>query len=111
MTIQTVAPTVLIRGTTPTISLVFPQGSVDFSETSHVYVTFTNDLREQTLKDGELTINGTTISVSLTQKQTLAMRKAETEVQVNWTYADGTRGASEIAVFSMSRNLLNEVLE
>ena len=100
------------RGTTPTLQLVFPEDSgVDLTEASHVYVTFRNSGHKLTKSDSDLVIESRVVSVYLSQAETLSMVGSDTKVQINWTFADGSRDASEVVHIEITENLLNEVLQ
>lgn len=98
------------KGTTPTFTLTFSDESLDLTQAAHVYVTFKNGTTI-TKADDDLTIAARQIDVYLSQAETLAFRQGATQIQVNWTYGDGSRAASEMVSFSFSNNLLDEVLE
>lgn len=97
------------RGTTPTLTLTFPEGT-DLTEAAHVYVSLKggNLIQKQ---DADLTVSSTSIDVYLTQEETLSLSRGNVSVQVNWTYANGSRAASDIASFNLTENLLNGVVE
>lgn len=98
----------MFRGTTPTISLSFPEGT-DFTNAT-VYVSLSDSNRKEIMRlTGEdLLIENNIISLFLSQEQTLALPWL-VYIQVNWTY--GTmRACSNIVSFDTKRNLINEVL-
>lgn len=98
----------MFRGTTPTISLSFPEGT-DFTNAT-VYVSLSDPNRKEIMRlTGEdLLIENNIISLFLSQEQTLALPWL-VYIQVNWTY--GTmRACSNIVAFDTKRNLINEVL-
>lgn len=98
------------RGVTPTFSLTFTDDDIDLTEAAHVYVTFKGG-REITKSDGDLTIAEKQIDVYLTQAETLSFRQGGVSIQVNWTYPDGSRGASEIVSYQFTAQLLDKVVE
>ena len=97
------------RGTTPTFTLTFPE-EVDLTEAAHVYVSFRGGATIEK-SDAELTVSAHTVDVVLSQAETLSLAKGIVQIQVNWTYADGSRAASEIASYDFGANLLNRVVE
>lgn len=100
----------IIRGTTPTIHFEFDDEDLDLLEASHVYVTLLNNGVRVTLTDNDLVVYEKAVDAYLSQEQTLAMSGGMTECQINWTYADGARVASQIQTIIIGRNLENEVL-
>ena len=109
----------MYKGITPTIILTLPESSAVLSA-SHVYVTIADKCKSITKQDDELTIEADTeheaitISVFLTQAETLAFRKGSVMIQVNWTYMEsGTskRACSTIGKLTFADNLLNGVIE
>lgn len=102
------------RGTTPTFTLTFPstgQNVVDLTLAANVYVTFKDNGKTVTKTGEDITVEAHSVSVYLSQEETLAFTKLGTEIQVNWTYSDGSRAASEIKTFRFSDQLLNKVVE
>ena len=98
----------MYRGTTPTITMTFPEGT-DFTNTT-VYVSLSNDKGSELLRvTGEdLDIQDNVISMYLTQEQTLAL-PWHVLLQVNWTYGN-RRACSNIVSIDTKRNLISEVL-
>lgn len=57
-------------------------------------------------------VDENTIKVSLTQEETLSFRgNLEAEIQLNWTYSSGARGATKTKKISLYKNLIREALE
>ena len=100
----------ITRGTTPTLELPLDDETFDLTEQNHVYVTLKNGNNVLTKSDADLTISAHEVDVYLTQAETLAMISDTTEVQVNWTYADGSRDATFPARLQMGKQLLMEVV-
>ena len=102
----------MVQATTPTFILTLPD-SVDLSFIEHMYFTLVQGSLKinKTDADESLVIAGNSISVFLNQSETLRFEKGIAKVQLNWTYADGSRACSNIADVSVSPNLLPEVLE
>lgn len=109
----------MYKGITPTIILTLPESSAVLNA-SHVYVTIADKCKSITKQDDELTIEADTeheaitISVFLTQAETLAFHKGSVMIQANWTYMEsGTskRACSTIGKLTFADNLLNGVIE
>lgn len=103
----------MYKGTTPTISLEFPE-TVDMTEATSIAVTFSDNNGNKVieLKDADLTVSAHQIDIDLTQEQTLAMPK-DVLIQVNFLYVDGTdirRCASTIQGLRFEKNLKAEVM-
>lgn len=98
------------RGVTPTFTLTFSDEALDLTAASHVYVTFVGG-KTVTKSDSELTIEEKQISVYLSQEETLSFNTGLVSIQVNWTYGNGSRSASEMVNYPFSNNLLNEVVQ
>lgn len=98
--------------TTPIINLLVKD--TDLTGATAVYVSFSNKIRNVSLKITSPTVTsvtgGTQVSVHLTQAQTATFLPGEdVDVQVNWM-ASGERYATEIATEVWKENLLKEVL-
>ena len=100
----------MTRGTTPTFICTFPD-SVDFTEAENVYFTITQDGTSVTKTGDDLEIEAHTVSVFLTQLETLKFMAGTVKMQLNWTYSGGLRAASEIVTRANKDNLLPEVLK
>lgn len=96
----------MYRGTTPTLTLTFPEGT-DFSG-SAVYVSFSDQKRNELIRMENPPIEDNVISIFLTQEQTLSL-PTYVLIQVNWTYGN-KRACSNIVSIDTKRNLINEVL-
>lgn len=99
-----------MRGITPTFTLTLPQ-TVDLTETNNVYATFRQGTNELTKTGDDLTVSEHEVDVYLTQSETLSFNRGTVLIQLNWTYADGSRGCSEVVGQAWGENLLERVLE
>lgn len=101
------------RGTTPTITFELEDSEMDLTQARNVYVTFqwAGGSKSMTKTGSELTLTANTISVTLTQQETLDFKCDRIRVQVNWTYSDGTRWSTECVGFGVSEQLLDKVIE
>lgn len=97
------------RGTTPTLLLTFTEQNLDFTAAEDVYVTIKYGDTKLTKTGTDLVLTQKTISVFLSQQETLTFPEGECEVQANWT-GGGKRAASDIGQFYFSKQLLDEVL-
>ena len=97
----------MYRGTTPTLTLTFPEGT-DFSG-STVYVSLSDQKRNELIRMENPPIEDNVISIFLTHEQTLSL-PTYVLIQVNWTYAGNKRACSNIVSIDTKRNLINEVL-
>ena len=101
----------MTKGSTPDFTLTVGTNTLDLSQQSHVYATVKQGNTTVTKKDTDLSISGNVVTFSLTQEESLKFAQGEGEVQVNWTYDNGKRGQSKVAIFPIERTLLPEVLE
>ena len=78
-----------------------------------IYVTFLQDnvVITKNAANVSFTDSTTSFSIKLEQSETarFSMNKS-VEIQVNWIYVDGTRGATEAKIFPVLKNLLDKVL-
>lgn len=117
------------RGTTPTLILTSDNQLVDWTVADHIYVTFyqksekssrsgrcchdSDDLSPVLTKTEEdVDISSQSIAVFMSQEDTLRFEAGkEIYIQVNWTYGDGQRGATQLARIKLGTNLIGRVLE
>lgn len=97
-----------MQGLTPTI-IVNVGESVDLTEAGHVYVSFKQGGKVWEKTDG-FTVAAHAVDIYLEQADTLAFGVGPIEVQINWTYANGQRGATDPVTLSVLPNHLLEVL-
>ena len=99
----------MVQATTPTFVLTLPD-TVDLTEPIHFYFTLRQGIVRIEKADSDLVIDGQTISVYLSQAETLTLTPGIVKLQLNWTYANGSRAASEIVSVNVTDNLLKEVV-
>jgi hypothetical protein len=102
----------MYRGTTPTYIFTLPE-SVDMTQATDVYVTFakTDTTIILTKTGDDLEVTEHTVSVYLTQEETLSFPNAKVAVQLNWIYPPEKRACSNIIYIDAKRNLIDEVIE
>lgn len=100
----------MVQATTPTFILTLPD-TVDLSQVANIYFSLRqkNVLIEKAGDD--LTVDGQTVSVYLSQAETLQLVSGAAQIQLNWTYANGSRACSNIVSVQVTENLLKEVVE
>ena len=99
------------RATTPTFTLTFDEQGLDLTQAENVYVTFSSGGKKVTKTGEDLTVTENTISVYLSQEDTIGWRKGEVLIQANWTLSDGQyRASSDIVRCDVSNQLLDEVV-
>lgn len=101
----------MVRGTTPTFQLKITDDDVDLTQATNVYATF-KQLGFQIDKSGDdLVVTAKQVDVYLSQEETLQFAEGDIEIQLNWTYGDGSRAATKIKRVSIGKNLIGRVLE
>lgn len=100
----------MVQATTPTFVLTLPE-TVDLTEPIHFYFTIMQGNVRIEKADSDLVIDGQTISVYLSQAETLTLTPGMVKLQLNWTYANGSRACSNIVSVNVTENLLKEVVE
>ena len=100
----------MVQATTPTFILTLPD-TVDLSQAANIYFS----LRQKNViiekSNDDLTVDGQTVSVYLSQAETLQLVPGAAQIQLNWTYANGSRACSNIVSVQVTENLLKEVVE
>lgn len=100
----------IIRGTTPTFTLTVPN-TVDLTTAENVYATFRQGDKKTTKSGDDIVVSAHSVDVYLDQTESLMFAPGAVEIQLNWTFADGTRAASTIATATWDDNLVKRVLE
>lgn len=100
----------MVQATTPTFVLTLPD-TVDLSQAANIYFSLRqkNVIIEKT--DDDLTVDGQTVSVYLSQAETLQLVPGAAQIQLNWTYANSARACSNIVSVQVTENLLKEVVQ
>ena len=97
-----------MQGLTPTI-IVTVDESTDLTAAANVYVSFKQGGAVWKKTDG-FTVAAHAVDIYLEQADTLAFGVGTVEVQINWTYANGQRGATKPVALTVLPNHLLEVL-
>ena len=100
----------MVQATTPTFILTLPN-DIDLGEAAHVYFTMRQNGSVIEKSDSDLTINANEVDVYLSQEETLKLSLGAARLQLNWTYANGSRACSTIATVNVDENLLKAVVE
>lgn len=106
----------MIRATTPTFTLTVKSTTLDLSEADNIYVTLAQGKKEitKTGEDVELTVPRT-VSVWLTQEESLGLSEGCIDVQLNWTYTDANQNTRRAATvpkrIAVTTQLLKRVVE
>ena len=100
----------MVQATTPTFVLTLPQ-DIDLGEAAHVYFTLRQNGSVIEKSDTDLTIDANEVEVYLPQEETLKLSIGAARLQLNWTYANGSRACSTIATVTVDENLLKAVVE
>lgn len=103
----------MVRGTTPTFIFNTP---VDLTQATSVYVTFSkmDDDIILTKTGTDLDITDESVSVFLTQEETLSFPNGKAKVQLNWLYTEDSRikrACSNQKTITATDNLIDEVIE
>lgn len=85
----------MTRGTTPTYVISFEE-DLDFSAVKLWSVTLEQYPYEVNLDEPEVDAENKTLTVTLTQEQSLGFRKGKAELQVRGVFTNGTAFASNI---------------
>ena len=99
-----------MQGLTPAVTLKVPT-TTDLTQAAHVYVSFKQGNRLVLKLTENLDVSAHQVVVYLTQEQTLMFKVGPVEIQANWTYANGQRGATYPVDMTVAGNHLQEVLE
>ena len=100
----------MTQGTTPTITLTLD--ALDLTSLKSVYVTFCQSGKKLTKQSGDdgVDINKHTVSVSLSQKETLSFTPGTVEVQLRGLTNGGDAFATNVARVAVREVLLKEVI-
>ena len=90
--------------------LTFDDDNINFTQAQNVYVTFKSKGKTLTKSGDSLTITEKTISVYLTQVETLSFDEGVIQIQANWTFPDGSRAASAVVNYNVGKQLLEVVI-
>ena len=100
----------MVQATTPTFILTLPN-DIDLGQAVHVYFTMRQNGSVIEKSDSDLAIDANEVSVYLSQEETLKLSIGAARLQLNWTYANGSRACSTIATVTVDENLLKAVVE
>lgn len=109
----------MIRGTTPTFTLKLKEDSgIDLRQAQNVYFTIAQGHNTLTKSGNDVLVqeDGRTVLVYLNQEESLAFNeRADTEIQLNWTYfaqnGQARRAASVVKRIQIDKQLYRKVIE
>lgn len=96
------------QGTTPT--MVFRFHEVNPSLAEKIVLTFTQDKSKWIFTESDVTTDETTVTILLTQQQTLAFKPGAIEAMLNFLFPDGSRFATNPKDFKVKKNEYDEVM-
>lgn len=98
----------MVQATTPTFVLTI--ADADLTEAEEIIFTLTFGCATLTKTKADMTVTEHTLSVYLTQAETLQFSRGTAQMQVNWTYANGSRACTNIVNVDISPNLHKAVI-
>lgn len=101
----------MTRGTTPTLVFTIVSDGLDLSTLTQVWVTIKDQSHKITYDINRVTIEDNTISVSMSQEETLTFSNSMLEVQIRMLDEDGNAFATPIKVLPLERILEGGVIE
>ena len=104
----------MIRGCTETLTLEIEDQSLVLPSADNVFVSIAQGSMTITKTGEDITVNGNTVEVALTQQESLRLKKGTSEIQVNWleeSLAEGKKRIATIPItFKVDKQLLPKVL-
>ena len=97
----------MVQATTPTIIMNLPN-TVDLTQAQTIVFTLTQG--SNLIKKVITNASAHQVSVYLTQEETLGLSNGNAQVQLNWTYSDGSRACTNIVNISVTPNLYKGVI-
>jgi hypothetical protein len=99
---------IMRQGTTPTIQITI--NDIDLNEMQNIYVVFEQNGYILKKESSDLDIEGNTISVSLSQEETLNFKEGTCNIQLRMITKGGVAIASSIKTTKVYRVLNKEVI-
>ncbi len=99
----------MTRGTTPTYTISFEE-EIDFASVASWIVTLYQFGHMLTIEDPIVDLTENTLTVTLTQEQTLMFQKGQASLQVRGMFGDGVAFASNIGCVPINPVLDERVL-
>lgn len=96
-----------MQGLTPTITVTVPE-TTDLTEALNIYPSIKQ--AKSLVRPETFVVSEHQVDIYLTQRDTLNLSPGIAEIQLNWTYATGQRGATTPASIRILPNHLLEVL-
>ena len=99
----------MIRGTTPTFTLMLKDQNINLNEAITVIATIKQCDTRINISGDRLQIDGYTVSLWLTQAESLKLDKGTTaSIQLNWTYTNENGGTPRRAATVPKRFTIDE---
>lgn len=105
----------MVRGATPTFVFTLSDESVNLLEAESVYVTIEQPGTSITKSGQDILVEQHSVSVWLSQKESLMLKEGKAEAQLNWLYTDDVTGdikraATKLAEITIEKQLLRRVI-
>lgn len=97
------------QATTPTFILTVPD-TIDLTTATNMVFSLVQEDVKVRKNFNSLVIDIHSVSVFLTQEDTMRLQEGDAVIQLNWTYLDGTRVCSKKVKVKIESNLLPEVI-
>lgn len=97
----------MVQATTPTIIMNLPN-TVDLTQAQTIVFTLTQGAN--LIKKVITNASAHQVSVYLTQEETLGLSNGNAQIQLNWTYSDGSRACTNIVNIAVTPNLYKGVI-
>lgn len=99
----------MYRGTTPTLTFRFEEFNP--SEAEKIILTFVSGKKTWEYTEADMTADLTSVSITLTQEQTLSYPVGTLTAQLNFLMPDGARFVTKPNLITVERNFYDEVME
>ena len=99
----------MYRGTTPTLTFRFTEFNP--SEAEKIVLTFVLGKKTWEYTETDMTTDQTSVSITLTQEQTLSYPVGTLTAQLNFLMPDGARFVTKPNLIPVKRNLYDEVID
>ena len=96
-----------MQGLTPTITITVPTDT-DLTEAGNVYPSIKQG--KKVLRPQTFDVSEHQVDIYLSQAETLELNPGGAEIQLNWTYPTGQRGATRPKPIMVDENQIKEVL-
>ena len=101
----------IVRGATARLTFTLEESPAGYKNLYVILLTGDKQIEKSTAARDDVLVDGNTVTLCLSQKDTLKLRPGLLRIKIDWTYPSGDRVPTDYAVAMVYDNEPNRVLK